>query len=122
MGAFEKRILIKMNLLSKFKRTVGLESKPKGNVLGGNEVDKTEKNKNVGEYDVVFNQEKLGFQVFEGQRDGKTYVNGVNEGDFAYDSGVRNGDVIVSLDGNKVMSHENFLAIVTALGRPLTVR
>ena len=72
-------------------------------------------------YDVTFTEEKLGMVLSKGERN--TII--VKSTDFfgaAQKAGVKEGDKVMQIDGNTVTSYDDSIAILQALGRPLTMR
>jgi hypothetical protein len=101
------------SMFDRFKKSLGLKGKDKVNGDG--------KSHASAEYTVLFEEQKLGFQVSEDIRDGGSCVCAVVAGSVAERKGVRVGDKVLSLDGNEVRLHSNFMATFEALGRPLSI-
>lgn len=71
-------------------------------------------------YDVGFSEDKLRITLNRGPQD-RPVIGGVERGGEADRGGVRPGHVIVAVEGNPVSSFDDVMAILGALGRPITI-
>ena len=130
-------------MFNKLKNSLGFSNKKKtSNSSNSNSNSSTNTNskstdKNYVIYDVTFKTTKLGFNVDINRNESDImtlntidtnntniliYVTDCIENSEAYKNGVRDGDFVVSLDGNVVLTVSAFNSFIDAMGRPLTIR
>ena len=108
------------DIFSRIKKSFSSSTPSQGNILGGGKTTENEKEEEKT-FDVVFTDASLGLQIQQ-QSDLRPAVVVVSSGSPAMREGVAVGDIIVGVEGNIVSSYEDFIAIVGALPRPITVR
>lgn len=75
---------------------------------------------NEGEYDLLFYEERIGLEV---DSFGKgIVVSHLLPGKEAILKGVKEGDMVIALEGNEVNSPESFVGFMSGLGRPVNLR
>jgi membrane-associated protease RseP (regulator of RpoE activity) len=112
-------------MFDRMKKSLGLKQETKGHRLGGSNPEPAPAAAASGasaapEFDIRFEEQSLGLTVAE--TDGHSVVREVIAGSSADKKGIRPGDRIVSLEGNVITSHNDFVAMVGAFPRPFTMR
>lgn len=126
-------------MFSKLKKSLGFSSKKKETTGSSTfSQQKLNNDKNCVVYDVTFKSTNFGFTAVMSQNhedelnsqksiDVTNTANLIKVGEIipnseAYKNGVREGDFIVSLDDNVVLTSGAFESFVSAMGRPITIR
>jgi S1-C subfamily serine protease len=102
----------------------GNKREGKGYILGDNNDNSEVTEKLLSdsfEYSVIFEKQVLGCQIGKGL-DHCSYIVNTDDGSQAELYGVKRGDKIISIDGNEVNSHDDFVSILQSLGRPITIK
>jgi len=121
-----------MGIFDKIKSSLGL-NKAKSTTshrLGGGDSNSSSKRVdsenntansfNDSEFTLAFSDDKFGLEV--DMFDHKVIVSHLYPGKEAISKGVKEGDVVLSIEGNEVSSPEVFMGILGALDRPVNIR
>ncbi len=114
-----------MDRMSFFKKLLGLKSSSssstRGHKLGNGEENEMDSllSPESFEYDVVFSDTLLGIQIAKGSDEG-SYVLSVDSSS-SNSRDILKSDKIVYLNGALVLSHEDLIANLKCLPRPITI-
>lgn len=116
------------SIFDKIKGSLGIKKKIKGNgnVLGGTTLLNNSDNQlsnNI--YGVTFTEESLGLKISPTQTSDdmiRPSITSVISDTEASRAGIQCGDIIISIEDNEIHSYEDFVSIVSAIPRPVTLK
>jgi hypothetical protein len=117
------------SIFDKIKGSLGIKKKIKGqgNVLGGvSSSGSTSDNQPTNNlYGVTFTEESLGLKISPSLTSDNVIrpcISGVIPNTEASRAGIQCGDIVVTMEGNEVHSYDDFVSIVSAIPRPVTLK
>lgn len=106
-----------MSIFDKLKSSLGVTPASKGHVLGGSSSESSTGSR----FEITFQEQSIGIKIAEHPKTGLPVVSEVSKGSAAQSQGVKSGDVVATLEGQAISSTQEFVELVTALGRPVVI-